>query len=93
MSDLVVGEAYHALRHHYAVPHAAAVRALRQLLDDARVRPTGVAPDVLPASEAATGAGLMDRLIHGDYGLAGASLHTFDRNAARLPGAKLVGRE
>ena len=33
----------------------------------------------------------MDRLIHGDYGLEGVSLHTFDRHVARLPGAKLIG--
>jgi hypothetical protein len=32
----------------------------------------------------------MDRLIHADYGLAGAGLYTFDRQAARLTGAKLI---
>jgi hypothetical protein len=36
-------------------------------------------------------AGLMDRLIHADYGRASAVCTTFDRAAARLPGAELLG--
>ena len=89
VSDLVVAEAYHALRHHYDVPHADAVRALTGLLGDRRVRATGVAPEVLAMAKGA-GPGFMDRLIHADYGLSAATLHTFDRTAARLPGARLI---
>jgi predicted nucleic acid-binding protein len=63
VSDLVVGEAYFALRHHYRVPHAETVRALRALLADARVEATGVAREVLAAApESDTAPGLMDRL-------------------------------
>lgn len=90
VSDLVVAESYRALRHHYGVPHREAVHALRQLVNDPRIRPTGIAPEVLQEAEPAGGAGLMDRLIHADYGLAAASLHTFDRQCARLPGATLM---
>lgn len=91
LSDLVVGESYFALRHHYGVPHARAVAALRALLNDPRVFPTGVARRVfaLPPREIAA-PGLLDRLIHGDYERAGAILFTFDRRAARLPGARLL---
>lgn len=91
VSDLVVGEAYFALRHHYSVPHARAVAALRALVGDARILSTGVARRVLgaPADEMVT-PGLMDRLIHGDYEDAGAVLVTLDRGAARLPGAQLL---
>ena len=91
LSDLVVGETYFALRHHYLVPHARAVTALRALVTDPRLRPTGVAPEVLeslPGND--TAPGLMDRLIHGDYERGGIELRTFDRAAARLPGAQLI---
>jgi predicted nucleic acid-binding protein len=91
VSDLVVGEAYVALRHHYRVPHADALRALRALLGDARIETTGVAREVLKAAlEADSPPGFMDRLIHGDYRRDGVPVMTFDRAAAGLPGATLV---
>lgn len=91
LSDLVVGEAYFALRHHYRVPHRKAAAALRALLADERIQPTGVARDVLEAiGEADAAPGLMDRLIHGGYRHDGAALLTFDRDAAKLAGARLL---
>lgn len=92
VSDLVIGEAYFALRHHYEVPHRKAIAALAALISDSRMRCTGTAARVLanmPDKE--SGAGLMDRLIHGGYEAEGMVLLTFDRAAARLPGAVLVG--
>jgi predicted nucleic acid-binding protein len=91
VSDLVIGEAYFALRHHYEVPHRKAIAALQALSADSRIRCTGVAGRVLanmPDKE--TGAGLMDRLIHGAYEFEGITLLTFDRDAGRLTGAQLV---
>jgi predicted nucleic acid-binding protein len=91
VSDLVIGESYFALRHHYRVPHAAVVRALRDFVADPRIHATGVARDVLAAaSDGTEPPGLMDRLIHGDYRGLGAPLLTFDRDAARLEGARLL---
>jgi predicted nucleic acid-binding protein len=91
VSDLAVGEAYFALRHHYRVPHVQAVRALRALLADVRVNPLGSAAEVLATPDAETPApGFMDRLIHADYQRASADFATFDRQAARLPGAELI---
>ncbi|MEP6496287.1 MAG: PIN domain-containing protein [bacterium] len=93
ISDMVVGEAYFALRHHYAVPHARAVGALFSLLSDARFRATGVAKHVLAQMpERETGAGLMDRLIHGGYEQDALPMLTFDRAASRLPGARRIGK-
>ena len=92
VSDLVIGESYFALRHHYDVPHRRAIAALAALVSDPRIRCTGVAAQVLadmPGKEA--GAGLMDRLIHGAYETDGIPLLTFDRAAARLAGAQLLG--
>lgn len=93
ISDIVVGEAYFALRNHYVVPHARAVAALSALLSDGRFRTAGVAKQVLeqmPARE--TGVGLMDRLIHGGYEQEDIALLTFDRAASRLPGARRIGK-
>ena len=91
VSDMVIGEAYFALRHHYDVPHRKAIAALAEMLSDPRIRSTGVARRVLanmPDKDA--GDGLMDRLIHGGYEVEEMVLLTFDRGAARLPGAHLL---
>lgn len=91
VSDLVVGESYFALRHHYRVPHEHAVAALRALLADPRVTATGVAREVLAAApERDVPPGLMDRLIHADYRGAGVEFTTFDRDAASLEGGRLL---
>ena len=96
ISDLVVSEVYFALRHHYRVSHGDTVRALRALLDDARVRSTGVARAVLAAdsaSRASVKTGLMDKLILADYARDAIELVTFDRDLARVPGARDASRE
>jgi predicted nucleic acid-binding protein len=92
VSDLVVGESYFALRHHYGVPHTEAVAALRELLSDPRVHPSGAAADVLAAAAAReTAPGFMDRLIHANYRRMDAVvLVTFDRAAAKLPKVRLL---
>lgn len=90
ISDLVVGESYFALRHHYEVPHAEAIDALIALLSDSRIYPTGVAPSVLVTASDESAPGLMDRLINADYDRAGAGFVTFDRAAGRLQGATLL---
>ena len=91
VSDLVVSEAYFALRHHYAVSHRDAVRAVLALLDDVRVYRPGVARAVLAADAASLRtpkSGLMDRLILAEYARDGIELATFDRALALLPGAR-----
>ena len=91
VSDLVIGETYFALRHHYDVPHRKAIAALTALASDARIRCSGVAGRVLAnMPDTKDGAGLMDRLIHGGYQSEGMTLLTFDRGAARLPDATLL---
>ena len=93
ISDIVVGEAYFALRHHYVVPHARAVGALSALLSDPRFRATGVAKQVLEQMpDRESGPGLMDRLIHGGYQQDDIAMVTFDRVAARLPGARRLDK-
>ncbi len=96
ISDLVVGETYFALRHHYSVPHVEAIRALLALLQDPKVLALGVARRVL-ADPAALRVGkhtvgLMDRLILADYKREGLELLTFDRALSGLDGARDPGQ-
>ena len=95
LSDLVLGEVYFALRHHYAVPHGDAMRALAGLLNDPKVVASGVARSVLANPEVAKVAktlpGFMDRLILADYSRDDLALVTFDRVLGRQDGARLIG--
>lgn len=90
VSDLVVSEAYFALRHHYAVPHAKAVSALLALLNDARIQGSGNARRVLSEMKATSKPGLIDRLICADYAREDLESLTFDREFASLPSVRLL---
>lgn len=91
VSDLVVAESYHALRHHYAVPEGETVGRLRQLLESGVVR---LEPDgAIAALTTGRGEALVDRLILARYRSLGAVTLTFDRKQGRLEGAtRLRGR-
>lgn len=85
VSDLVVAESYHALRHHYGVPDVDAVAELRRLLESGVVR-----LDPASALTALDGSGtsaLVDRLIVARYRALGAATLTFDRRQGGLEGA------
>lgn len=90
VSDLVISELYFTLRHHYSVPHTAAVKALLSFVRDSRVRNTGVAAQVLAHMGSASRPGLIDRLIHADYDRDGFETITFDRDFSRLPNTRLL---
>ena len=82
-SNMVIGEAYIALQHHYAVTKA----ALRSVLTSGLVQPMhGQA--VLDALAATKGCSLLDRLIAGGYSAAELETLTLDRKMAALPRAK-----
>jgi len=84
VSDLVVAEAYHALRHHYGVPDSEALGRLRDLAVSGVVLLDP--PAALDALQEAT-KGLVDRLILARYRALGAITLTFDRRQGGLEGA------
>jgi predicted nucleic acid-binding protein len=91
VSDLVVGETYFALRHHYGVPDEEVLRTLQDFLQDHRIASTEAALEAISTARAARGgAGFMDRLIHAVYAHDDARLVTFDLAASKLPGAMLI---
>lgn len=91
ISDLVVGETYYALQHHYGIPKREACALLRQLLESGAVvaNPAGMAAVV---GLAGNGTGLVDRLIHLRYQDHGATTVTFDAQQGRLTGAIKLGK-
>ena len=87
---LVIGESYFALRHHYAVPHAAAVDALLALLASGRVSSSDASREALADVARTSEPGVMDRLILGAAREGDRVLRTFDRRLATLDGANLL---
>ena len=86
-SNQVIGEAYVAVQHHYAVTRADARTGLRDVLRSGLIAPLN-GRAVLEALDATTGAGLFDRLIADEYARAGMEVLTLDRRMAALPGAR-----
>ena len=90
VTDLVVAEAFHALRHHYGVPESVALERLRGFLDSGviHVDPAGAREALGPGTRGQ--AGLVDRLIVTRHRALGATTATFDRRQARLEGGVLL---
>ncbi len=82
-SHLVIGEAYVALQHHYAVSKPDAKAALRSVLTSGLVAPSG-GDAVLEALGSQRGCGLLDRLIVLQHSADGLSTLTLDRKMATL---------
>jgi len=87
ISDIVVGETYHALIYHYEVTKLEAIDALLKLLTAPMISTTGHAVSILNEYRG-TGAGLMDRLIRMDFLEQAHEVITFDKDFARLPNVK-----
>jgi hypothetical protein len=85
ISDLVLAEAYHALRYHYAIPENEVRRRLADFVKSGLVllEPAGA----IRALGNAGGAGLMDRMIHERYRSLDAVTLTFDGKQGNLEGA------
>ena len=83
-SNMVIGEAYIALQHHYQVSKPSAKAALRSVLTSGLVAPSGGQP-VLDALAASRGCGLLDRLIALQYQAENLATLTLDRKMATLP--------
>ena len=80
---MVIGEAYIALQHHFAVSKREAKAALRSVLTSGLVAPSG-GDAVLDALASQRGCGLLDRLIALQYSVDGLSTLTLDRKMAAL---------
>jgi predicted nucleic acid-binding protein len=90
VADLVLAEAFHALRHHYGVPETVALGQLREFLGSGviHVDPARAVEALGPGARGQ--AGVVDRLIVARHRALGATTATFDRRQARLEGGVLL---
>lgn len=87
VSNMVVGEAYIALQHHYGVSKPDARAAIASVLRSGLVAPLG-GDGVFEALRAEEGCGLLDRLIALDYAAAECLPLTNDRKMAAQGGVR-----
>jgi predicted nucleic-acid-binding protein len=92
VSDLVVAEAYHALKYHYEFAPAEIRHGLLAMLTSGMVQPEpgSAVLAVLQAKEAGK-AGFVDRLIHAHYGTDGKTTLTFDKAQSKFGKTELIG--
>jgi predicted nucleic acid-binding protein len=90
VTDLVVAEAFYALRHHYGVPETVAVGRLREFLGSHVVHLDPAGAEEALGQGARGQAGIVDRLIVARHRVLGATTATFDRRQARLEGGALL---
>lgn len=83
VSNMVIGEAYVAIRHHYGVADTDAKSALADVLTSGLVAPLN-GQTVIMALRAEGNPGLFDRLIADDYFRSGLETLTLDRRMASL---------
>jgi predicted nucleic acid-binding protein len=88
-SNMVIGEAYIAMQHHYGVSKSEAKSALSSVLSSGLVEPAG-GDAVMAALAARSGSGLLDRLIALGYADLGRTTLTRDRKMAKLPTSQLL---
>jgi predicted nucleic acid-binding protein len=90
VSDLVVAECFHALRHHFGVPAEEAAEHLAALLSDPAIEGEAAGDLLATPPTAVEPPGFMDRLILAHAARHGATLRTFDTKLAGLPGAERI---
>ena len=92
-SDLVIAEAWYALKHHYEFEPAEVRVALLAMLTSGLVQPEpGSAVLSVLQSNAGGKAGLVDRLIQARYQADGLTTLSLDRAQAKLGRARFIGK-
>ena len=89
VSNMVIGEAYIAVQHHYGVSKEDARDGLLKVLQSGMVSPLH-GRSVLAAIADRSGAGLLDRLIADDFRRAQLVTLTLDRRMSALPATELL---
>jgi predicted nucleic acid-binding protein len=87
VSNQVIGEAYIALQHHYAISKPAAKSAMRDVFTSGLCSPLNGA-SVIEVLQTDHSCGLLDRLIANDYDKCGMKVLTNDLKMSRLPSAQ-----
>jgi predicted nucleic-acid-binding protein len=92
VSDLVIGEAYHALKYHYDIEPAHIRQAMATMLTSGMVQPEPGSAVMAVLQDKATGkAGFVDRLIAARYGADGRTTLTLDKAQAKKGRSEYIG--
>jgi predicted nucleic-acid-binding protein len=92
VSDLVIAEAYYALKHHYALDAAHIRRGLLAMLTSGMVQPEpGSAVLAVLQAKVPGKAGFVDRLIQARYESDGRTTLTLDKAQAKIGNTELLG--
>ncbi|MFZ5805666.1 MAG: PIN domain-containing protein [Verrucomicrobiota bacterium] len=89
VSNIVMGEAYFVLQHHYGIPRRSAREAMLSVFESGFVEPLN-GKEIFEMLTIEKGAGLMDRLIAQDYYRQNVLVLTRDFKMAALRGCKLL---
>lgn len=89
-SNMVIGETYAAVHHHYGISKADTRTALAAVLQSGLIEPLGGKTILNVIRAANQGAGLFDRLIINDYHDDQCVTLTNDKRMAKLQGAQLL---
>jgi len=91
ISDLVLSEAYFALRDYYGVSKENSLAALRTLCGHSGFAVSVEASEALATPNLAKASpGFVDRMIHGDYLARGYRMFSCEKSFARLPLAEVI---
>jgi len=92
VSDMVLAEAYHALKYHYDIESKAIRQALLHMLSSGMVQAeTGSAALAVLSEKLSSKAGFVDHLIQARYHADQRSTWTLDKAQAKLGNAEFIG--
>ena len=92
VSDLVIAEAYHALKHHYDLEPSHIRHALLAMLTSGMIQPEPGSAALSVLQEKKPGkAGFVDRLIQAHYEIDGITTLTLDRAQTKMGRTEFIG--
>lgn len=92
VSDLVIAEAYHALKHHYDLVPSHIRQALLAMLTSGMIQPEPGSAVLSVLQEKKPGkAGFVDRLIQAHYEIDGITTLTLDRAQTKMGRTEFIG--
>ena len=91
VSDLVIAEAYHALKFHYEIDPADIRQGLQQMLASGLIQPEPGSAVLATLAGKPGKAGFIDRLIQARYEADGLTTWTLDKAQAKIGKSSYIG--
>lgn len=91
VSDVVIAEAYHALKFHYEIESAAIRASMQQMLASGLIQPEPGSAVLATLAGKPGKAGFVDRLIQARYEADGLTTWTLDKAQAKIGKSAYIG--